>query len=188
MNTNQVYKVIKCPLKSVLKNYDIIQPIIETTVNEINEFPILGYQFIRLYLLDKINNNIDLPIINKQFILDVLRVVGSCKTTQGKKTKASNIKNKDGKADLKLFYDNTFSKLTDINIKPSYTNKTYIIKQTAIEMLKCIKTNISTHFIKHLYRYINVLHKEPRKKIIKEEKDPEKRKELYKELNEDIRI
>ena len=41
MNTNQVYKVIKCPLKSVLKNYDIIQPIIETTVNEINEFPIL---------------------------------------------------------------------------------------------------------------------------------------------------
>ena len=54
-------------------------------------------------------------------------------------------------------------------------------------MLKCIKTNISTHFIKHLYRYINVLHKEPRKKIIKEEKDPEKRKELYKELNKDIR-
>ena len=181
----QIYKIIKCPLKSVLKNYNIIQPIIETTVNEINQFAILGYQFIRLYLLDKFNNNIDLPIINKQFILDVLKVVGSSETPRGKSTKDNNIKNKDEKADIKLFYDNTFSKLTDI--KPSYTNKTHILEQTAKEMLTCIKTNISTHFIKHLFRYINALYKEPRTKIIKEEKDKEKRKELYKELNEDIR-
>ena len=66
----KVFRIIKCPLKTILKNHDIIQPIIEKTV-------ILGYQFIRLYLLDKFNNNQELPTINKQFILDVLKVVGT---------------------------------------------------------------------------------------------------------------
>ena len=64
----QVYRTIKCPLKSVLKEYDTLQPIIEQCVKDINEIIILGYQFIRLYLLDKFTNNKELPIINKQLI------------------------------------------------------------------------------------------------------------------------
>ena len=43
----KIYKIIKCPLKAVLKNFDIIQPIIENVVIDINQFVILGYQFIR---------------------------------------------------------------------------------------------------------------------------------------------
>ena len=89
-DNEQVYKMIKCPLKAVLKNYDTIQPIIEKTVNEINQFVILGYQFIRLYLLDKYNNK-ELPIINKQFILDVLKAIGSSDTTRGKSKKDANM-------------------------------------------------------------------------------------------------
>ena len=45
----QVYRTIKCPLKSALKEYDILQPIIENCVKDINEIIILAYQFIRLY-------------------------------------------------------------------------------------------------------------------------------------------
>lgn len=30
-----IYKIIKCPLKAVLKNYEIIQPIIENVVIDI---------------------------------------------------------------------------------------------------------------------------------------------------------
>ena len=56
----QVYRTIKCPLKSVLKKYDILQPIIEKCVKDINEIVILAYQFIRLYLLNKFANNKDL--------------------------------------------------------------------------------------------------------------------------------
>ena len=67
----QVYRMIKCPLKSVLKEYNKLQPIIDEVVKDINKFVILGYQFIRLYLLDKFNNNKEFPTINKNFILDV---------------------------------------------------------------------------------------------------------------------
>ena len=65
----QVYKIIKCPLKSVLKEYTKLQPIIDDVVKDINKFVIIGYQFIRLYLLDKFNNNKPFPTINKNFIL-----------------------------------------------------------------------------------------------------------------------
>jgi len=57
----------------------------------------------------------------------------------------------------------------------------------ADEMLRCIETNISTHFLKHLYKYINIKFKKPKSEEIKKEKDKAKRKELYKELNADIR-
>ena len=100
----QVYRTIKCPLKTVLKNYDIIHPIINNLVKDINDLIILGYQFIRLYLLDKFNNNKELPIINKLFILDVLKTISKTTSEKGKKTNEANIKNKEGKDDIRLFY------------------------------------------------------------------------------------
>jgi hypothetical protein len=180
-----VYRMIKCPLKSVLKEYDKLQPIINDVIKDINKFVVLGYQFIRLYLLDKFNNKKEFPTINKNFILDVLKTIASSDTNRGKSNKENKIKNKSVKDDLKLFYTNTFSTL--VNEKLSYTNKTHILEQTAKEMVTCLKTNISTHFIKHLFRYINCLFKDPKSKLIKLEKDKLKRKEMYKELNEEIR-
>jgi hypothetical protein len=181
----QVYRMIKCPLKSVLKEYDKLQSIINDVVKDINKFVVLGYQFIRLYLLDKFNNKKEFPTINKNFILDVLKTIASGDTNRGKSNKENKIKNKSVKDDLKLFYTNTFSTL--VNEKLSYTNKTHILEQTAKEIVTCLKTNISTHFIKHLFRYINCLFKDPKSKLIKLEKDKLKRKEMYKELNEEIR-
>jgi len=181
----QVYRTIKCPLKSVLKEYKTLQPIIEQCVKDVNEIIILGYQFIRLYLLDKFVNNKELPIINKQFILDVLKTVSSTETNKGKQKTENKIKNKSVKDDIKLFYENTFYKL--VNKTLSYSNKTFILEQMAKEMTTCIKTNISTHFLKHLYKYINIKFKKPKSEEIKKEKDKNKRKELYKELNADIR-
>ena len=181
----QVYKIIKCPLKSVLKEYTKLQPIIDDVVKDINKFVIIGYQFIRLYLLDKFNNNKPFPTINKNFILDVLKTIATSETNRGKSNKDTNIKNKDCKDDLKLFYKNVFSTLVDEKL--SYSNKTHILEQTSKEMITCLETNISTHFIKHLFRYINCLFKDPKFKEIKLEKDKEKRKLMYKELNEEIR-
>jgi len=181
----QIYKTIKCPLKSVLKNYDTLQPIIEECVKDINEIVILGYQFIRLYLLNKFVNKKELPNVNKQFILDVLKNVSSSDTNKGKQKSESKISNKEGKDDIKLFYDSVFCKL--VNKKLSYTNKTFILDKMADEMLRCIETNISTHFLKHLYKYINIKFKKPKSDEIKKEKDKAKRKELYKKLNTDVR-
>lgn len=181
----KIYRMIKCPLKSILKNYDIIHPLIENTVKDINQFVIYGYQFIRLYLLHKYNKNEELPIINKGFILDVLKTIGNTETNRGKQKTEDKIKNKDIKTDIKKYYEDEFKHLIDTKL--SYSNKTHILEQTAKEMLTCIETNISTHFIKYLFKYINCLFKIPKSKLIKQEKDKEKRKELYKELNKEIR-
>ena len=183
--SEQVYRIIKCPLKCVLKKYNTLQPIIENAVIDMNEIVILSYQFIRLYLLDKFNNNKELPIINKQFVLDVIKTISSPNSKRGQKTKQENIRNATGKLDMKQFYNEEFSKL--VSAKPSYSNKTHILAITANEMITCINTNISTHFIKHLFRYINSVFKEPKIIEIKKEKDKIKRKELYKNLNQEIR-
>jgi len=181
----QVYRIIKCPLKCVLKKHDILQPIIDRAVFDINDIVVLSYQFIRLYLLDKYNNSLDLPTINKQFVLDVMKTVSSADTKAGQKTNPDNIKNATGKADIKRFYETDFSHL--VSNKPSYTNKTHILATSANEMITCITTNISTHFIDHLFRYIHCLFKQHKLIEIKTMKDKEKRKELYKSLNQDIR-
>ncbi len=141
--------------------------------------------FQHINLLDKFSNNKEFPNINKQFILDVLKTVSYTETNKGKQKSENKIKNKEGKDDLKLFYGNVFYKL--VNKKLSYSNKTFILDKMADEMLRCIETNISTHFLKHLYKYINVKFKKPKSEEIKKEKDKAKSKELYKELNIDIR-
>ena len=184
-DNEQVYRVIKCPLKCVLKKYDILHPNIEKAVMDINEIVILSYQFIRMYLLNKFNHNQEFPKINKQFVLDVIKTISSPKSNSGQKTKEENIKNIKDKVDMKQFYNDVFYKLVDK--KPCYSNKTFILAQTANEMITCINTNISTHFVKHLFKYINCLFKESKSIEIKKEKDKEKRKELYKELNQEIR-
>jgi len=181
----QVYRIIKCPLKCVLKKYDILHPIIEKAVVDMNEIVILSYQFIRMYLLNKFNHNQEFPKINKQFVLDVIKTISSPKSNSGQKTKQENIKNIKDKADMKRFNNDVFCKLVDKKL--CYSNKTFILAQTANEMITCINTNISTHFVKHLFKYINCLFKEPKSLEIKKEKDKEKRKELYKELNQEIR-
>jgi hypothetical protein len=183
--SEQVYRIIKCPLKCVLKRYYTLHPIIEKAVMDMNEIVILSYQFIRMYLLNKFNNKQDLPTINKQFVLDVIKTISSPNTKRGQKTKEDNIKNATGKSDMKQFYNKEFSKL--IFSKPSYSNKTHILAITANEMITCINTNISTHFVKHLFKYINCLFKEPKLLEIKKENNKEKRKELYKILNQEIR-
>ena len=85
--SEQVYRIIKCPLKCVLKRYDTLHPIIEKAVMDMNEIVILSYQFIRMYLLNKFNNKQDLPTINKQFVLDVIKTISSPNTKRGQKTK-----------------------------------------------------------------------------------------------------
>ena len=75
--SEQVYRIIKCPLKCVLKRYDTLHPVIEKAVIDINEIVVLSYQFIKLYLLDKFNDNQELPTINKQFVLDAIKTISS---------------------------------------------------------------------------------------------------------------
>ncbi len=61
----QVYRTIKCPLKSVLKQFDTIQPVLDNTVKDINQLIIYTYQFIKLFY----NNTFNKLVIKKYLIL-----------------------------------------------------------------------------------------------------------------------
>jgi len=90
-----------------------------------------------------------------------------------------------GKLDMKQFYNKEFYDL--VSTRPCYSKKKCILAITADEMVTCIHTNISTHFVKHLFKYINCLFKEPKSLEIKKETNKEKRKEMYNILNKEIR-
>ena len=79
------------------------------------------------------DTNEDLPIVDKQFILDVLKTIGKSETNRGKQKTEDKIINKDTKDSLKIFYDNVFSKIipeaveTNNEVNPSMINKKNII-------------------------------------------------------------
>ena len=59
-NEKSAYKTFKIPIKKILLNRDITQPLINHLVFEMNDLVIHTYQFIRLYVLDKYTKNLPL--------------------------------------------------------------------------------------------------------------------------------
>ena len=177
------YRVIKCPLKKVLNHYNDLQPIIENYVREINQIVILGYQFIQLYILEHYNKGLDLPTIDQKWIENVLKVICVHSEKRGRPCEKESI---DTKKDLKIFYNNIFSQVIKIPLMTSY-HKSYCLKEQSKEMFNCLITNLKTNFIKYLSKYINLVHRQPRAFLIHQEKDPQKRKQLYAQLNTDMR-
>ena len=72
---NTTYKV---PLKKVLNNYDLFQPLIEQTVLRANEFDIRGYAFIKLYILYNVDGKI-LQVITEKFIRRIFSILSESK-------------------------------------------------------------------------------------------------------------
>ena len=51
-NTDKsAYKTFKIPLKSILQNRNLVQPVLNNLVFEMNDLVIHTYQFIRLYVI-----------------------------------------------------------------------------------------------------------------------------------------
>ena len=180
-----MYHIIKCPLKSVLKKYDQLHPIIEQIVRDMNQITILGYQFIKLFLIHhyELNKDQPLPNINKQWIMDILKIICHKTKQSGSKIKKERVKQLE---ELQNFYDHVFGKITHIE-RPSYTHKSHLIDHLAEEMMTCLTTNLKTNFIKYLSKYINCLFKKPKAKIIHQNKDLKQRKIEYQQLNKEIR-
>ena len=69
-NTDKsAYKTFKIPLKTILQNRNLFQPILNNLVFEMNDLVIHAYQFIRLYVITCYSNKVELPVIDDTFIL-----------------------------------------------------------------------------------------------------------------------
>ena len=89
-NDKSAYKTFKIPLKSILNNRDVVQPVINHWVFEMNDLMIHSYQFIRLYMLHCYSNQITLPEIDTTFILYCMKTLGT-RSNQGVKCKNTEL-------------------------------------------------------------------------------------------------
>lgn len=158
---------------------DIINNLVLTS----NKIVIRACNFIKLYYLYLYKNNLDFPLINKNFICDVFKTI-----TIRKNNKGSIIEENysDQLMKLNIFYKEYFIYTLEDNDILYYDKLSYILAYEAIDIEKNINNNIKEHFITHLNKFVNYsFNLQDKKDIIKKLKDCSKefKKEKYKELN-----
>jgi hypothetical protein len=173
--------VNKCPLKNVIKNIQLQKDINEMCI-KINKIIIQTYQFLKLYILSKYDNNNTIPKINKNFIMNIIKVITKRHDTRGKpsKNETKNVLN-----ELTLFYKNDYKKCISDNDVIDSTKLNFVLAYEAIDVVKNIETHISEHFIDFVNKFVNVTFniKEQLDEINKLKISKDEKKEKRKELN-----
>ena len=76
-------KTNKDNIKNVLINHNVNLPIINDLVIRTNKIVVNSYQFLKLYIIYLLNNNQNFPILDKEFICDIFKVVTKRKCNKG---------------------------------------------------------------------------------------------------------
>ena len=147
-NDKSAYKTFKIPLKSILLNRELVQPVISNLVFEMNDLVIHTYQFIRLYVLHQYTNNLPLPTINETFILYCIKSLGT-RDNRGKKGKDTELLEV-----LEIFYQKEYQPLLN-HQKTNLKNTTFLLPYLATQIHTSLNNNFQEHFIQHFLRFIN---------------------------------
>jgi hypothetical protein len=67
-------KTTKDNIKNVIRDNNILSTINDIVIRT-NKIVIHSYQFLKLYLIDLYKNNKSFPIIDKEFICDIFKVI-----------------------------------------------------------------------------------------------------------------
>ena len=149
-----------------------------------NKIVIHSYHFLKLYFIHLFHNNQPFPTLDKKFICDIFKVITKRKCNSGG-YRDDNMP--EQLKTLTTFYKEHYSKtIKDETLY--YDELSYILPYEAIDMITNINNNIQEHFIDHLHKYVNIIFdvKKQHDEITKANKDKELRKQLHKELYEDI--
>ena len=178
-------KTNKDNIKNIIRNPNIL-PIINDLVSRTNKIVIHSYQFLKLYLIMLHDNNEDFPIIDKEFLCDIFKVI------------TKRISNKGGYTDENMpiqlriltdFYNNNYSQTIYDDEIIYYDKLSYILPYEAIDMMTNIENNIQEHFLQHLFKYVHLVFdiKNKSNQITLDNKDKVIRKQLHKELYDEIK-
>jgi len=147
-NDKSAYKTFKIPLKTILYNHKVIQPLMNDLVFLMNDLVIHTYQFIRLYVLFCYNNNTPLPTINETFILYCIKTLGT-RDNRGKKSNNTELLEI-----LDTFYKTEYQPLLH-HEKTDLRNTTFLLPYLATQIHTSLSNNTQEHFIQHFRRFIN---------------------------------
>jgi hypothetical protein len=179
---------VKCVLDKIiihdkpdcqLKKEDI-KNILNDTCFRTNQIVIHTYQFLRLWILNKYHNKLDIPIITEELIKMVMNTL-SIKDNRGNKPTDDNLKLLE---EFNKFYEEHYKNLNYENkINGSYLSQ--IINSMATDMLTNIENNIKMHFFKYINRFVNSSFKKINNDLIEKAKEGTKT-QLRKQLNKEI--
>jgi len=147
-NDKSAYKTIKTTLKSVLLNRDLVQPVVNNLVFEMNNLMIHSYQFIRLYVLNCYSNKTALPEIDDTFILYCIKTLGT-RDNRGKKGGDTALLDK-----LEKFYLEEYQPSVN-HEKTNLKNTSFLLPYLATQIHTSLSNNAQEHFIQHFLRFIN---------------------------------
>ena len=164
------YKCIKVPLNKIIKNDQSILNIINDAVYRANKITCKAYLLLRLWVLDKYHNNIDIPEIDTDIITKCIK--SFLYASSGSKSNNINLINEFILLRQSYFGDK----------KNEYENGEHlnaILDYYKITMITCIENNIKMHYFSYIKKYVYSYFKK-----LNEEKLKNKnfRSEFYKEL------
>ena len=143
----QPYQTLKIPLKTILRDKEAL-PVLTQIVFDMNDMVIHTYQFIRLYLLYLLKNDVNFPTIDDTFILYSMKTLGT-RDNRGRQSVNTDLQEK-----LDVFYVNEYQPLVS-HEKVSLKNKTYLLPYLATHIHTAFSNNITERFTSHLLRFIN---------------------------------
>ena len=134
-----------------------------------------------MYCIYLYENGLEFPLIDKNFICDVFKVITKRKDRRG--TTPEKDYSELLKSLYKFYNENYINTIYDNEII-YYDKLSYILAYEAIDIEKNINNNIQEHFITHLNQFVNhSFNLQEQKDEIKKIKDKELRKEKYKSLS-----
>ena len=146
------YVTVKCPLNLIIKKQEYKANLIDACFRT-NQIVIHSYQFLRLWILDKYHNKLEIPVITENTIKMTFKALTL--SSQGPKPKDSNGLLLD---EFEKFYDDTYKKLgLENKIVGSYLSQ--ILNSMATDMLTNIENNVKMHFFKYVNRFVNSSYK-----------------------------
>ena len=177
-------KTNKDNIKNVIYDKESLKKINDIVINT-HKIVIHTYNFIKLYCLHLYEKDKDIPLIDKEFIMDVFKVITIRKCNSGGyRDDNMPIQQKN----LMIFYKNHYKQTSDSNEILYYDKMSYILAYEAIDIEKNINVNIQEHFIQHFNKFVNISFELKKKyneitnlKLSKEDKK-EKHQELIKEF------
>ncbi len=169
----------KCSLDKILLEPDF-KPILFDVCFRTNQIVIHTYQFLRLWILHKYKNNLDIPEIN----FNTLKMAFCALTINskgGNKPQGDNLKLME---EFEKFYQEHYKKLNyEDKINGAYLSQ--ILNSMAIDMLTNIENNIRLHYFKYVNRFVNSSFKKQNNEIV-EKAEKGKKTEIRKQLNKEL--
>jgi hypothetical protein len=151
VNFNKIktsYRTIKTSLKSIIKDTEIHKQINELVI-KCNNIVIDTYMFIRLYALHLYHKKENIPDLNSNFISYVFMTLGT-RDTRGKKSTNGDLTKK-----LDEFYKKEYQPIFN-HVKYDLKGLSFTLPYISINIETMLTTNLKEHFIKRLFRFINI--------------------------------